>query len=74
MKNIKYIALSLLVSVLFSCENDELDALRNQGNDDNGPLPELTSGGLDFSNYIAVGPSFSAGQSDGSVFLASQNN
>ena len=37
-------------------------------------LPELNAGDLDFSNYIAVGPSFSAGVSDGTVFLASQEN
>ena len=74
MKNIKYIALSLLVSVLFSCENDELDALRNQGNDDNGPLPVLTAGEADFSKYVAVGASFSAGFTDNALFIAGQQN
>ncbi len=74
MKDIKYIALSLLVSVLFSCENDELDALRNQGNDDNGPLPVLTAGEADFSKYVAVGASFSAGFTDNALFIAGQQN
>lgn len=74
MKNIKYIALSLLVSALFSCENDELDALRNQGNEDNGPLPVLTAGEADFSKYVAVGASFSAGFTDNALFIAGQQN
>ncbi|MEN8884880.1 MAG: G-D-S-L family lipolytic protein [Winogradskyella sp.] len=74
MKNIKYIALSLLISVMFSCENEELDALRNGGNDDSGPLPELTAGTVDFSNYVAVGASFTAGFTDNGLFIASQEN
>jgi hypothetical protein len=77
MKKIIYLILSVLTVGLMACENEELQEQRaNLNNVDSGGeiLPELTSGGLDFSNYIAVGPSFSAGQSDGSVFLASQNN
>ena len=74
MKNIKYIALALLISVMFSCENEELDALRNKGNEDGGPLPELTAGTADFSTYVSLGNSLTAGFSDGTVFLAAQQN
>ncbi len=34
----------------------------------------LTSGSADFSKYIAIGASFSAGVSDGTLFIESQNN
>ncbi|MDP5081538.1 MAG: G-D-S-L family lipolytic protein [Winogradskyella sp.] len=74
MKNIKYIALSLLISVMFSCENDELDELRNKGNQPEVVLPELTSGTANFSTYVALGPSFTAGFTDGGLFIASQEN
>ena len=37
-------------------------------------LPELNAGDLDFSNYVAVGPSFTAGYTDGAVFKAGQEN
>jgi len=73
MKNIKYIALSLLTLGMLTCENDTLEDLRNRGND-NVVLPDLTAGSADFSNYVAVGASFTAGYADGSVFIASQEN
>jgi len=37
-------------------------------------LPELTSGTADFSNYVSVGASFTAGFTDGALFKASQEN
>lgn len=74
MKKLKYIALSFLALSIFSCENETLDNLRNRGNTDSEPLPELTAGTADFSNYVSIGPSFTAGFSDGSVFLAAQQN
>ena len=74
MKNLKYIALSFLAIGILACENDTLDDLRNRGNTDAEPLPELTSGTADLSNYVAFGPSFTAGVSDGTLFLASQEN
>jgi len=36
-------------------------------------LPDATAGSADFSNYVALGASFSAGFSDGTVFLAAQS-
>lgn len=74
MKNIKYIALSLLTVGMMSCENDTLNDLRDRGNEDNQPLPELSVGDVDFSNYVAVGASFTAGYTDGALFVASQQN
>lgn len=37
-------------------------------------LPQLSAGSLDFSNYVALGASFTAGYTDGAVFKASQEN
>ena len=77
MKNLKYIFFSFLLIGLYSC-NEVEDVLEDNGASIEEPemLPALSieGTGLDFSNYIAVGPSFSAGVSDGTVFLASQNN
>lgn len=75
MKNLKYIFFTFLLIGLYSC-NEVEDVLENNGVSTPEDLPALSieGTGLDFSNYIAVGPSFSAGVSDGSVFLASQNN
>ena len=74
MKHIKYILLSAVVLGFTAC-NDVEDVLEANGETtETTMLPELNAGDLDFSNYIAVGPSFSAGVSDGTVFLASQEN
>jgi len=74
MKHIKYILLSAAVLGFTAC-NDVEDVLEANGETvEKTTLPELNAGDLDFSNYIAVGPSFSAGVSDGTVFLASQEN
>lgn len=76
MKNIKYIILSVLALSFASCENDELNELRDRNNmaGDDSPLPELTAGTADFSNYVAVGASFTAGFTDNALFIASQEN
>jgi hypothetical protein len=75
MKNLKYLFFSFLLLGIYSC-NEVEDVLEDNGVSAAEPLPALSieGTGLDFSNYIAVGPSFSAGVSDGTVFLASQNN
>jgi lysophospholipase L1-like esterase len=74
MKNIKYIALLLFTLSLLSCENEELDALRNNGNESAVILPELTAGSADFSNYVSIGASFTAGFADNGLFIASQES
>ena len=68
MKTIKYIGLCFLSLAFIACETD--DGI------DKGVtiLPELTAGSADFSTYVAVGASFTAGVSDGGLFLASQEN
>jgi len=63
MKKIKYIVLLLVVFTAFIACNDIEDV-----------LPELTEGSVDFSNYIAIGASFTAGFTDGSLFKAGQEN
>ena len=69
MKNIKYFLLSALLVVFTACSDDEYDY-----NPSPEPLPALTAGSVDFSKYVAVGASFTAGYADGAVFIASQTN
>jgi lysophospholipase L1-like esterase len=71
MKNYKYIGLLLLSFGVDSCEvNNELDIIEAE------VIPEvaLNKNGLDFSNYVAVGASFTAGYTDGAMFKAAQEN
>jgi len=75
MKSIKFILLSLVsLSFLASCENDTLDDLRENINPPVEELPALTSGSADFSNYVAIGASFTAGFTDNGLFIAAQEN
>lgn len=75
MKNIKYIVLSLFAVGMMSCENELVQDLRDRNDTaDDMPLPELTSGTADFSNFVAVGASFTAGFTDNALFIASQEN
>jgi len=74
MRKIKYIALSLLTLGMLACENDLVQDLRDIKNDNEEPLPELVAGTADFSKYVAVGASFTAGFSDNALFIATQEN
>ncbi|MDC6388123.1 G-D-S-L family lipolytic protein [Maribacter sp. PR1] len=70
MKKIKYIVLSSLVLGFVAC-NDPEDVLLEE------PivvedLPELTAGSADFSNYVSLGNSLTAGFTDGALFQAGQ--
>lgn len=69
MKTIKYILLSTILLGFFSCNEDDYDY-----NPAPEPLPELTAGSADFSNYIAVGASFTAGFTDNALFIAGQES
>jgi lysophospholipase L1-like esterase len=69
MKNIKYLFLSVIMLGFTACNDDEYDHFP-----DPDPLPALTAGSADFSNYVALGASFTAGYSDGGLFIASQEN
>mgnify|MGYP000008369668 CR=1 FL=1 len=70
MKNIKYILLVTSLIAFVAC-NDEEDFITSEEVID---LPELTPGSLDFSNYVALGASFTAGFTDGALFEAAQEN
>jgi hypothetical protein len=63
----KYIGLLLLTLGFWACESDD-------NNDMMEPAVELTAGSADFSNYVAVGASFTAGFTDGALFKAAQDN
>ena len=65
----KYRWLVLLFLAFWACQNDDSPV-------DGGiePLPELTSGSANFSKYVALGNSLTAGYSDGALFRASQQN
>lgn len=71
MKNYKYIGLFLLSLGIISCDvNNELEEIV----DPIQPQVALTTGDLDFSNYISVGASFTAGFTDNGLFIKSQEN
>ncbi|NNE31783.1 MAG: G-D-S-L family lipolytic protein [Winogradskyella sp.] len=74
MKNLKYIAFSVLALGMLACENELVQDLRDRNSTNEEPLPELTAGSADFSNYVAVGASFTAGFTDNALFIASQEN
>jgi hypothetical protein len=65
---LKYIWLFTILASIFSCEENESPIPEAE------VLPELVSGTADFSNYVAVGASFTAGFTDGALFRASQEN
>lgn len=64
----KYISLFALLIGFLSCEDVESPIPEEV------ILPELTAGTADFSNYVAVGASFTAGFTDGALFIAGQEN
>ncbi len=70
MKTIKYILLSVIFIGFTAC-NDEEDFVDAPIQVD---LPALTSGSADFSNYVSLGNSLTAGFTDGALFMASQEN
>ena len=64
---LKYIWIILIFIGLVSCDNDDSGS-------DTVPVVELTAGTADLSNYVAVGASFTAGYTDGALFVAGQDN
>ena len=70
MKNIKYVLLAVILIGFTACnEIEDVDRA-----EDLVVLPELTSGDADFSNYVALGASFTAGFTDNALFIAAQEN
>lgn len=63
----KYIWLFILTLIFTACENDD-DGQANQ------ELPPLTAGNADFSNFVAIGNSLTAGFTDNALFQSGQNN
>ncbi|WP_308991551.1 G-D-S-L family lipolytic protein [Mariniflexile litorale] len=68
--NIKYIWLLIILLGLTAC-NDIEDVSREEAK---VILPELTAGSANFTTYVAVGASFTAGYTDNALFKASQEN
>ncbi len=64
---LKYIWIILIFIGLISCDNDDSES-------DIIPVVELTVGTADLSNYVAVGASFTAGYTDGALFIAGQED
>ncbi len=74
MKNIKYILLTAVLVGFTAC-NDEEDFEDQLDNPiEEVAYPDLTSGTADFSNYVAIGNSLTAGFTDNALFIASQEN
>ena len=74
MKTIKYL-LFTAVLISFTACNDPEDVLEDFNIDTSTPvLPALDPGTVDFSNYVSLGASFTAGFTDGALFIASQEN
>ena len=70
MKNIKYILLASVVTFFSSCnEPEDVDLAEEVVVVE---LEVATAGSADFSNYIALGNSLTAGFTDGALFKASQ--
>lgn len=65
---LKYIGLVLLSLGFVACESDDGNA------DMMEPTVELSAGNANLTNYVSIGASFTAGVSDGSLFVASQDN
>jgi lysophospholipase L1-like esterase len=74
MKYFRYLFITVLALGVYSCENDTLEELRDRVDTSTGPLPELTAGNADFSNYVALGNSLTAGLTDAALFIAAQQN
>ncbi len=75
LRNIKYIGL-IAIAIGFTSCNDESDFeefLEVQPGS-SAPLPALTNGSADFSKYVSLGASFTAGYTDGALFKAAQEN
>jgi len=74
MKNIKYILLSAVIIGFNACVEPE-DVLEDNGIDTTTEvLPELTAGTADFSTYVSIGNTFTAGYTDNALFIAAQEN
>ena len=67
MKNIQFFWAALLVLGFAACEDDKFDIEPVE------PI-EVVPGSADFSRYVALGNSLTAGYTDGALFIAGQGN
>ena len=67
----KYIGLVAIFAGFISCEDVVLET---QDGSEEMTYSKLNTSTVDFSNYIAVGASFTAGYTDGALFVAGQEN
>lgn len=74
MKTLKYTLLSLLAIGFLACENDALEDLRNRGQQEEVVFEDFDQGSADFSNYVSLGNSLTAGFSDAALYRISQEN
>jgi lysophospholipase L1-like esterase len=72
MKNLKYIYLSFGILALTACNDPEDVDLTPEVMVEE--QVELTAASTDFSNYVALGASFTAGYTDGALFKAGQES
>ena len=75
MKNIKYLSLLLGLIAFVGC-NDPEDVLKDTNIEPEQvvELPALVSGSADFSTFVSVGNSLTAGFTDNALFKAAQEN
>lgn len=66
--NTKYLWLLVILLGFTACESDDDSTSAIE------PLPPLTAGDANLSNYVSIGASFTAGYTDGALFIAGQNN
>jgi hypothetical protein len=66
--NTKYLWLLMIAIAFTACETDD------SADDMEEVVVPLTAGTADFTKYVAVGASFTAGFADGALFIASQEN
>ncbi|AOW20933.1 SGNH/GDSL hydrolase family protein [Urechidicola croceus] len=64
----KFIWMLCVLLGITSCSDEEYTVLTEE------PLPDLVAGNVDFTNYVAIGASFTAGFTDNALFTASQEN
>ena len=58
-----------------SCDvNNELPTIEEEGATATGATIALSAGSADFSNYVAIGASFTSGFTDGALFKEAQEN
>ena len=73
MKNIKFLSLFLGFIAFIGCNEPE-DVLKDTNLEAKAELPALIAGSADFSNYVSLGASFTAGFTDNALFIKGQEN